>query len=51
MSIAVVQELKDGWDKWHNFSGDGVTKATRDLVLMVSIVCWMKVRSSIRVSK
>ena len=25
-SIVVVQELKDGRDEWHNFSGDGVAK-------------------------
>ena len=24
MSVLIVQELKGGWDEWHNLSGDGV---------------------------
>ena len=44
MPVIIVQEIKDGWDEWHDFSGDEIAKGGE-----VFYVYRMMVRSSSRV--
>ena len=50
-SIVVVQELKDGQDKWSNLSGDAVKKGGDTFVVDGLDDFWKKLFFSSRVSK